>query len=62
MNVVVTALLLGSSLIGQAVPGQRQLEVGDRAPDVPLLMLGGSPMRLSGFRNRIILLDFFRTG
>ena len=62
MNLVVTTLLLGSTLIGQVANGQRQLEVGDRAPDVPLLMLGGQPTRLAGFRNRIILLDFFLTG
>ena len=61
MNPLVTGLLLGNLLIGQVGGQQRQLQVGDSAPNLPIIPVEGQRTQLGSFRNRMILLDFFLT-
>ena len=37
------------------------LKIGDRAPDFVSTQLNGSPIRLSDYRGKVVLLDFWAT-
>ena len=58
-TIVVLSLIL---VLGTAAPGTAQtLDIGQPAPEVALTDLAGSTHRLSGYRGKAVLLNFWAT-
>ena len=58
MRPALPALLVSASLLG-CVGGSSGTEVGALAPDFSLKDLDGNPVKLSDFRGKVVLLDFW---